>query len=249
MYLRCSDSSIDGREFVLSVRIWSKELQNRGNILISCRTGRTLMQSPDLTRDMGYFRKFLQLPASTRSQIGGSLLLIALLSSAIGQYLGAVSLMMGGWLLFPWGAGFFLLWSGDYFFDSGRYILGEELRRGIKWFFFAFFGWSFLYVYASAFPTILVLYELLVVGTAIAGVAILTVFRLSTDRDVSSPQTLPSKQQMVLWSLPLLAFYLWYFQTGHWTTATTIGAAVAVAIVLVVMFRPTWVPRTTKGGH
>jgi len=190
-------------------------------------------------------RRLLTSPPRTRALASAAVLALALAASATGQAAGLRLLAGLGFVLFPWGAGFLLLSAGDHYLLAGRTTLGEELRRGVAWLFLAFVGWSTIYA-MGLLPTVLVLYEALVVGTAAVVVGVLVVVRSWTDLGVGPSSERPSKRQVVLRSLPLVAVFLWWYASGDWGWRTTFAFALTVAALLVVAYRPDWLPGVSR---
>jgi len=195
---------------------------------------------------MGLLRRVLERPPRTRVLGSGAVFAVALVASATGQAWHVRGLAALGFVLFPWGGGFLLHWAGDAFLERGRVVAYEEFNRSPVWLFLAFVGWSFAYVYAHPFPPVLVLYEVLVVGTALAAVLGLVAVRTWTSLDVGPSGTLPSKRGMVARSLPLVALFVWLYASGQWTWVTTVALGLVGLVWVVAVTRPEWIPGVSR---
>lgn len=206
----------------------------------------TFFLLPLIWNGMGVFRRVIELPASTKVGLTIAGLAVSLGTSGVGEYAGNRILIAVGWLLFPWAAGGLLLSASTYFLLSGRIIISEESRRGVAWFFLSFVGWSFVHMYLNIVPDSLLVYFLLVLGTTVVAIALMTVLRYTTDFELEPTNTVPSKRQILIRSLPLIVLFGVLYVVGDWTWKTTIGLLLAVAILLIVSYRPTWIPGITS---
>jgi len=191
---------------------------------------------------MGFVRRVLALPVRTRLLGSAVLLGGALLASGIGQWSGIDPLVGAGFVLFPWGAGFLLMWLGDGFLARGRIVWYEEFHRSPVWLFLAFVGWSIAYVQFDAFASIVVLYELLVVGTALAATLGMVAVRTWSDRTAGPSGRLPSRRGTIVRLLPVALLFAWVYWSGRWSWTATVGLVLTIVVGLVAVVHPEWIP-------
>jgi|GEM_PF-6711748 len=164
-------------------------------------------------------------------------LAFALVASAVGQVVDVPLAAFVGYVVFVWSFGGLLLFGGYAIAARGRPRLGDELRRGLAYFFLSFVGWSAVAVSTSVLPGVLVVYELLTMATTL--VAIGAAYSLRPHLPSSG---LSRRTRAVLLSLPVVAYFAWRFRTGAWTVTTTVAFALVVLLWLIAVFRPGVLP-------